>query len=94
MNKQHNIHQSDIDTVARELCSRYDSCTCNERDGHCATPQQHAKIILELGYRKEAEVAAEIINEIASTIQPGSHGFYNFMLRKKLQDMKTRYNIK
>ena len=30
--------------IAKDLCSKYNICTCNNRDGHCSTPQQHAKI--------------------------------------------------
>jgi hypothetical protein len=37
------------------LCSKYTNCTCADRDGSCSTPQQYAKIIYELGYRKVAE---------------------------------------
>ncbi len=42
-----------INEIAKDLCSRYPMCTCTERDGHCATPQQHARIIYGLGYIKQ-----------------------------------------
>ena len=44
-----------IDEIAKDLCSKYAICTCTNRDGSCSTPQQHAKIIYELGYRKVTE---------------------------------------
>ena len=41
-----------IDEIAKDLCSKYTICTCNDRNGKCSTPQQHARILYELGYRK------------------------------------------
>ena len=50
--------------IAKDLCSKYSACTCNNRDGHCPTPQQHAKIIYDLGYRKEEDVIREVQKRI------------------------------
>ena len=54
--------------IAKDLCSKYSMCTCNERDGHCSTPQQHAKIIQELGYRKEEDTILEIRRRLQEAI--------------------------
>ena len=55
--------------IARDLCSKYNICTCNNRDGHCATPQQHAKIIQELGYRKEKDTILEVQKRLQQAIE-------------------------
>jgi len=46
------LKERQINEIAKNLCSRYPTCTCIDRDGHCSTPQQHAKIIYGLGYKK------------------------------------------
>jgi hypothetical protein len=45
--------ESQINEIAKDLCSRYAVCTCTDRDGHCSTPKQHAEIIYGLGYKKQ-----------------------------------------
>ena len=45
--------EQQINEIAKDLCSRYSICTCIDRDGNCSTPQQHAKIIYGLGYKKQ-----------------------------------------
>ena len=54
--------------IAKDLCSKYNICTCNNRDGHCSTPQQHAKIIQELGYRKEEDTILEVRRRLQEAI--------------------------
>lgn len=49
------IKEQRINEIAKDLCSRYPMCTCIERDGHCSVPQQHAKIIYGLGYKKQVK---------------------------------------
>ena len=49
------MRDKQIEEMAKDLCSKYKICTCNNRDGHCSTPQQHARIMYELGYRKQIE---------------------------------------
>ena len=44
-----------INEIAKDLCSQYKICTCTSRDGHCSTPQQHARILYDLNYRKQIE---------------------------------------
>ena len=72
-----NTSQTDINTVAKELCSKYQICTCNKKDGHCSTPQQHAKIILELGYKKEETVLINLMNEINKIVDETEFDFGN-----------------
>lgn len=62
------VEQEKINQIARDLCSRYDNCTCANRDGHCSTPQRDARIIYELGYRKEEEVLKEIQERIFKAV--------------------------
>ena len=47
------LKEQQINEIAKDLCSRYSICTCVDRDGHCSTPQQNAKIIYGLGYKKQ-----------------------------------------
>ena len=47
------LKEQKINEIAKDICSRYPICTCASRDGHCPTPQQHAKIIYGLGYKKQ-----------------------------------------
>lgn len=54
--------------IAKDLCSKYNICTCNNRDGHCSTSQQHAKIIQELGYRKEEDTILEVRRRLQEAI--------------------------
>lgn len=49
------LKERQINEIAKDLCSRYSICTCVDRDGHCSTPQQHARIIYGLGYKKQIE---------------------------------------
>lgn len=49
------IKEQRINEIAKDLCSMYSICTCVKRDGHCILPQQHAKIIYGLGYKKQVE---------------------------------------
>lgn len=49
------LKEQRINEIAKDLCSRYSMCTCVDRDGHCSTPQQHARIIYGLGYKKQVE---------------------------------------
>ena len=49
------LKERQINEIAKDLCSRYSICTCVDRDGHCSTPQQHARIIYGLGYKKQVE---------------------------------------
>lgn len=49
------LKEQQINEIAKDLCSRYSICTCVDRDGHCSTPQQHARIIYGLGYKKQVE---------------------------------------
>ena len=63
--------------IAKDLCSKYSICTCNERDGHCATPQQHAKILVELGYRREEDAIKEVQARIKQAINNPSKTFIN-----------------
>lgn len=44
-----------IEEMAKDICSKYTICTCNDRNGRCSTPRQHARIMYELGYRKQRE---------------------------------------
>lgn len=62
------VEQEKINRIAKDLCSKYDNCTCNNRDGHCATPQRDAKIIYELGYRKEEDIVKEIQKRIKDAV--------------------------
>ena len=62
------IEQEKINKIAKDLCSKYDNCTCGNRDGHCSTPQRDAKIIYELGYRKEEDVVKEIQKRIKDAV--------------------------
>ncbi len=63
--------------IAKDLCSKYNVCTCNNRDGHCSTPQQHAEIIYELGYRKEEDVILEVQKRIKNAINHPENTFIN-----------------
>lgn len=92
MTETSNISQEQIDCVAKELCSKY-NCTCIERDGHCNTPQQHARIILELGYAKEQETAQKVIDEIDSAVTKGSSHFGMFMIARKIDQVRQSYNL-
>ena len=62
------IEQEKINRIAKDLCSKYDNCTCNNRDGHCSTPQRDAQIIYELGYRKEEDTIKEIQRRIKDAV--------------------------
>ena len=62
------IEQEKINRIAKDLCSKYDNCTCNNRDGHCSTPQRDAKIIYDLGYRKEEDTIKEIQKRIKDAV--------------------------
>ena len=62
------IEQEKINQIAKDLCSHYDNCTCANRDGHCPTPQRDARIIYELGYRKEEDVIKEIQERIFKAV--------------------------
>ena len=62
------IEQEKINRIAKDLCSKYDNCTCKNRDGHCSTPQRDAQIIYELGYRKEEDVVKEIQKRIKDAV--------------------------
>lgn len=62
------FEQAKINRIAKDLCSKYDNCTCNNRDGHCSTPQRDAKIIYELGYRKEEDVVKEVQKRIKDAV--------------------------
>ena len=62
------VEQEKINQIARDLCSRYDNCTCANRDGHCPTPQRDARIIYELGYCKKEEVLKEIQERIDKAV--------------------------
>ena len=53
------MRDKQIEEMAKDLCSKYKICTCNNRDGHCSTPQQHAQIMYELGYRKQEWISVE-----------------------------------
>jgi hypothetical protein len=46
---------SQINEIAKDLCSKNTICTCVEKDGHCSTPQKYARIICDLGYRKQRQ---------------------------------------
>jgi rRNA maturation endonuclease Nob1 len=52
-NNTEELKERHINEIAKDLCSRYAICTCVVRDGHCQTPQQHAKILYGLGYKKQ-----------------------------------------
>lgn len=86
--------QEKINAVARELCNYPNVCTCTERDGHCSTPQHYAKAVVELGYRKEEEIVAEVLKELEDTINPASKSFESFMLRNKIHKLKEKYKLK
>ena len=62
------IEQEKINRIAKDLCSKYENCTCTNRDGHCSTPQRDAQIIYELGYRKEEDIVKEIQERINKAI--------------------------
>ena len=62
------IEQEQINKIAKDLCSKYDNCTCDNRDGHCSTPQRDAKIIYNLGYRKEEDTIKEIQRRIKDAV--------------------------
>lgn len=62
--KRNDDNQIQIDKIAKELCSQYKICTCTDRNGRCSVPQQHAKIIVDLGYRKEEAVVSELLARI------------------------------
>ena len=62
------IEQEQINKIAKDLCSKYDNCTCDNRDGHCSTPQRDAKIIYDLGYRKEEDTIKEIQKRIKDAV--------------------------
>lgn len=49
------LKEQQINEIAKDLCSRYSICTCVDRDGHCSTPQQHARINYGLGYKKQVK---------------------------------------
>ena len=53
MDQIEKLKEQEINAIAKDLCSRYSMCTCIERDGHCVTPQQHARILYGLGYKKQ-----------------------------------------
>ncbi len=62
------IEQEKINKIAKDLCQHYDNCTCNNRDGHCSTPQRDASIIYKLGYRQEEDVVRELQKRINDAI--------------------------
>lgn len=62
------IEQEKINRIAKDLCSKYDNCTCDNRDGHCSTPQRDATIIYDLGYRKEEDTIKEIQRRIKDAV--------------------------
>ena len=62
------IEQEQINKIANDLCSKYNNCTCDNRDGHCSTPQRDAKIIYDLGYRKEEDTIKEIQRRIKDAV--------------------------
>lgn len=64
------IEQERVNKIAKDFCSKYAICTCNERDGHCSAPQQHARIMYELGYRKQDEVAEEVLEKVKEMLEP------------------------
>ena len=59
------IEQEQINNIAKTLCQGYSNCTCNNRDGHCSTPQRDAEILYKAGYRREEDT----INEVQRRIQ-------------------------
>ncbi len=95
------IEQEKINKIAKDLCSKYDNCTCNCRDGHCSTPQRDARIIYELGYRQEEETVREIQRRIDEAIHNpsatsinirtavGMEMLINKVLKDYLSDVKT-----
>ena len=44
-----------INEIAKDLCSKETICTCTDRNGRCVLPQKYARIIYDLGYRKDIE---------------------------------------
>ena len=90
--------------IAKDLCSKYGMCTCVERDGHCTTPQQHAKILMELGYAKEEDVIKEVQRRINDTINHPSKTSINVrtavgmqmlvekVLKEYLKEVKNKHS--
>ena len=59
-----------IQKIAKDIYSKYPICTCSNRDGHCSTPQRHARIMYELGYRRQDEVAEEVLEKVKKKLDP------------------------
>ena len=63
------VAETKIDQMAKDLCGKYKICTCTDRDGHCSTPQQHARIMYELGYCKKEEAIKEFVDRFEHYIR-------------------------
>ena len=84
------IEQEQINNIAKDLCKGYTNCTCNNRDGHCSTPQRDAKIIYEAGYRKEADTIAEIQKRIKDVLNNPAKSKINVRTAVGMELMVTK----